>query len=142
MTASNPGGLLEAATGAGSRPSSSPEPGAPGLERTIARLLAGGTYLSIALLAVGLGLMLAAGIDPLSGGPALEPGHLVDDLVALRPAGFIWLGLLVVVATPAARVATSLVGFARGGERPMVAVAALILVVIVASVALAKGLEG
>ena len=54
----------------------------------------------------------------------------------------IWLGLVVVVATPSARVAASLVGYARSGERLMAAVAVLILVVIGASVALAKGLEG
>ncbi|MBA2382420.1 MAG: DUF1634 domain-containing protein, partial [Chloroflexi bacterium] len=64
------------------------------------------------------------------------------DVVALRPAGFLWLGLVAVVATPAARVAASLVGFARRGERTMVVVASLILAVIVISVALAKGLEG
>ncbi len=63
-------------------------------------------------------------------------------MVALRPAGFLWLGLVAVVATPAARVAASLVGFARRGERTMVVVASLILAVIVISVALAKGLEG
>ena len=142
MTASIPGGLSIAATGAGPAPSSSPEPGTPGLERTIARLLTGGTYLSIGLLTIGLGLMLATGIDPLSDGPAFDPARIVPDVLALRPAGFIWLGLLAVVATPAARVATSLVGFARSGERPMVAVAALILFVIAVSVALAKGLEG
>ncbi len=144
MTASTPGGLYGSATGAGTSPSD-PE-GPPidpaALERTIARLLTVGTYVSIGLLVIGLGLMFAAGIDPLSGGPALDPRRLVPDVLALRPAGFLWLGLLAVVATPAARVGASLVGFARAGERPMVAVAGLILVVIAVSVALAKGLEG
>ena len=142
MTASTPGGVSGSATGAGSPPSSSPEPGSPGLERTIARLLTGGTYVSIALLTIGMGFLLAAGVEPLSGGPAFEPAGLVGDLLALRPAGFIWLGVLVVVATPAARVAASLIGFSRAGERPMVVVAGLILIVIAVSVALAKGLEG
>lgn len=141
MTASNPGGLLGSATGAASIPSGSPAPAA-GLERTIARLLTVGTYLSIGLLSIGLLLMLAGGIGPLSGGPAFEPASLVGDIVALRPAGFLWLGLIVMIATPAARVATSLVGFGRTGERPMVVVAALILAVIAISVALATGLEG
>lgn len=144
MTASTPGGLYGSATGAG-HPPSDPEgpPADPApLERVIARLLTVGTQVSIALLAVGLGLMFAAGIDPLSGGPALDPARLVPDVLALQPAGFLWLGLLVVVATPAARVAASLVGFARAGERPMVAVAGLILIVIAVSIALAKGLEG
>ena len=144
MTASTPGGLYGSATGAGT-PSSDLEgpPADPAtLERSIARLLTVGTYISIGLLTIGLGLMFASGIDPLSGGPALDPARLVPDVLALRPAGFLWLGLLVVVATPAARVGASLVGFARAGEQPMVVVAALILVVIAVSVALAKGLEG
>ena len=104
--------------------------------------MTGGTYLSIALLSIGLGLLLAAGVEPLSGGPAFDPASLVGDILALRPAGFIWLGLLVIIATPAARVAVSLIGFARSRERPMVVVAGLILIVIVVSVALATGLEG
>ena len=142
MTASNPGGLTPAATGAAPHTIPTPDPAAPGLERAIARLLTYGTYTAIALLVVGLGLLLAAGIAPLSGGPAFDPGALVGDLVALRPAGFIWLGLLVVVATPAARVLASLVGYVRSGERAMAVVSALILLVIAVSVALAKGLEG
>ena len=106
--------------------------------RSIASLIA---PLSIALLAVGLALMLASGIGPLSGGPAFDPGRMADDLAALRPAGFVWLGLLAVIATPAARVALSLVGFARRGEPAMALVSTLILIVIVVSVALAKALE-
>ena len=144
MTASTPGGLYGSATGAGTS-SSDPEgpPADPAsLERTIARLLTVGTYVSIGLLTIGLGLMLGSGIDPLAGGPALDPARLVPDVLALQPAGFLWLGLLVVVATPAARVGASLVGYARAGERPMVVVAGLILTVIAVSVALAKGLEG
>ena len=142
MTASNPGGLFRSATGAGTPSTSSPEPGTPGLERTIARLLSVGTYVAIALLVVGLALLLATGIRPLSGGPAFDATHVLDDVVRLRPAGFIWLGLLAVIATPSARVVASLVGYARGGERAMVAVAALILVVIIVSVVLATALEG
>ena len=142
MTASNPGGLSGAATGAGRTPASSPEPEPAGLEHRIARLLTVGTDTAVALLVVGLVLLLAAGISPLSGGPAFDPGRIPGDLAALRPAPFIWLGLVVVVATPSARVAASLVGYARRGERLMAGVAVLILVVIGASIALAKGLEG
>ena len=112
------------------------------LERSIARLLTLGTYASVALLAIGFVLMLVTGIAPRSGGPLLDQSALVADLLALRPAGFLWLGLIVVVATPAARVLASLVGYVRRGERAMAIVATLILVVIALSVALARGLEG
>lgn len=140
MTASNPGGLFGSATGAGSARSSQ-EPGAPGLEQSIARLLSVGTYASIGLLVVGVVLMAINGIAPLSGGPAFDLTRLLPDLGALRPAGFLWLGLLAVIATPTARVAASLVGYARGGERAMAIIAALILIVIAASVGLARALE-
>jgi uncharacterized membrane protein len=118
------------------------EPARADLERSIARLLTLGTYASIALLGIGLALMVGSGIGPRSGGPAFDPRVLATDLVALRPSGFLWLGLVAVVATPAARVVASLVGFARRGERAMAVVAALILGVIGLSVALATTLGG
>lgn len=117
-------------------------PSTDDLDRTIARLLTIGTYGSVALLAVGVLLMIATRITPLGGGPRFEPSILVDDLVHLRAQGFIWLGLVCVVATPSARVIASLVGYIRGGERSMATVAVLILVVIGLSVALARGLGG
>jgi uncharacterized membrane protein len=112
------------------------------LEQSIARLLTVGTYAAIALLAIGFALMVATGVSPLSGGPRFDVTAIPGDLLALRPTGFLWLGLLVVVATPAARVLASLVGFAQRGERRMVVVAALILLVIALSVVTAIGLEG
>ena len=113
----------------------------PDLERSIARLLTIGTYLSVGFLVVGVVLMLRSGIAPRSGGPAFDPGRLISDVLALRPAGFIWLGLVAVVATPAARVLASLVGYVRRGERLMAVVAASILAVIALSVTLATVLE-
>jgi uncharacterized membrane protein len=111
------------------------------LERSIARLLTIGTYASVALLFVGVVLMLLSGIAPTSVGPAFDPANILPDILALRPAGFIWLGLVVVVATPAARVLAALIGYAREGDRAMATVAALILVVIALSLMLAKTLE-
>jgi uncharacterized membrane protein len=142
MTASSPGGQGTPATGAGSDATSSQEPGAAALERTIARLLTAGTDASIAYLVGGVALMLINGIAPLSGGPRFDFGRLVPDLVALRPEGLLWLGIVLMVATPASRVAASLVGYARRGERTMAIVAGLILVVIASSVVIASALEG
>ena len=111
------------------------------LERIIARLLTGGTYAAVAILALGTALMLVAGVEPLSGFPAFDLNQIGDDLLHLRPAGFLWLGLVVVVATPASRVVASLVGYLRRGERLMALIAVLILAVIALSVGLARGLE-
>jgi uncharacterized membrane protein len=120
----------------------SADPSDIGLERSIARLLTVGSYLSIALLTAGFGLMLANGIGPLSPGPTPDLAAIPRDLVALRPNGYLWLGLIVVVATPASRVIASLIGYLRRGERRMAIVATLILIVIALSVTLAQRFEG
>jgi uncharacterized membrane protein len=104
------------------------------LEPILARVLQVGTYASIALVLVGTILLLAAGISPLAASPALQVDRLVPDILAARPAGFLWLGILGICATPALRVVSALIGFWRRGERRMVAVAFLILVVVAAGV--------
>lgn len=104
------------------------------LESTIARVLTIGTYASVGLIALGVLAMAAAGIDPLASAPAFDATKIPGDLAALRPAGFLWLGILGVLATPASRVVASLVGFLRTGERLMVGVSVAILIVIAAGV--------
>jgi uncharacterized membrane protein len=111
------------------------------LDRSIARLLTVGTYASVILLGVGTLLLLVAGINPLAGTPPFDPAAVADDVINARAAGFIWLGLIVVIATPAARVIASLIGYLRRGERTMAIVSVLILAVIATSVILAQGLE-
>ena len=108
-----------------------------GLDLAIARLLTLGTYASVALLAAGVVAMAVTGRSPREGGPPLDPFRLVPDLLALRPEGFLWLGLLAVIATPSARVLASLVGYLRRRERAMAIVAAAILGIIFLSVVLA-----
>jgi uncharacterized membrane protein len=104
------------------------------LEHSVARLLTVGTYASIALLAAGVLAMVAAGLSPLEPAPRFDPLRLAADLASLRPEGFLWLGIVLVVATPSARVATSLVGYLRRADRAMAVVSVLILAVIGLSV--------
>jgi uncharacterized membrane protein len=108
------------------------DPAAPadGLESALARVLRIGTYASIALVGIGVVLLIGGGGSPLDTGVPLDLSHLPADLVALRAAGFLWLGILGVVMTPGLRVAGALIGFARRGERTMVVVAVLILFVV------------
>ena len=101
-----------------------------GLEGRVAVVLRLGTYVAVGLIMCGVILMLASGRSPLDPAPAFDPARLLDDLIALQPAGFLWLGLLVVLATPAARVAVSVAGFVRTGEPRMAGMAVLVLVVI------------
>jgi uncharacterized membrane protein len=105
-----------------------------GFERSIGRLLIVVTYVAAVLLLVGVLLMLAGGISPLSGGPPLDVSTLVADLGSLQPAGFLWLGLIAVIATPITRVVAAAIAFGRAGEARMVMVAIAILAVIAVSI--------
>ena len=106
-------------------------PGTDTIERTVARLLIVGTYVSLALLVVGVLLMAIAGRSPLDP-PAhdFDPALLVGDILAGRPDGVLWIGLVVLLATPSARVAASIVGYVRSGERAMAWVGLAILAVV------------
>jgi uncharacterized membrane protein len=103
-------------------------------EGFIGRMLVVMTYVAVSLLIVGVVLLLAAGTSPLSGGPAFRLGDIVADVLALRPEGFIWLGLLVVLSTPIVRVIVAGFGYGRDREWPMVGVAIGILVVIAVAI--------
>ena len=110
-------------------------------ERRLGGLLIGVTYLAVALLGIGVAMLLVAGISPLAGGPPFDPAQLVSSILALEPAGFLWLGILAVIATPLTRVVGAAVGFIGRGERVMAVVSLAILGVIAVSVltALATG---
>lgn len=99
-------------------------------DSTIGRLMVAMTYVAVALLIVGVALMSVHGISPLDGGPAFDPALLWAELRNGAPVGFLWLGLVVVIATPVVRVAVAAVGFAREGQWRMVGVGAGILLVI------------
>jgi len=108
------------------------------LEHRIARILWTGSVASILLLVAGTLLLLAAGGSPVEAGwPAFDPASLVPDLVAGRPAGLLYAGLVIAIATPLLRVAAGLVAFARVGDVRMVAVNAAVLVVVGVAVAVA-----
>lgn len=104
---------------------------APGsLEVALAHVLQLGTCASIGLVAIGSVLLVASGTSPTSGGPPLLLPDIASDVLALRPSGFLWLGIIGVLATPALRVMRALLGFWRRGERSMSWVAVLVLGVI------------
>lgn len=114
------------------------------IEATISRLLVAGTYLAIALVLVGVVGMLLGGVDPLARGerPAFDLGGIPAAIVALRPEGFLWLGLVAVLALPVGRVIVAGVGFLAARDRRLALVSLAVLLVITASVVAALGLEG
>ncbi|MEP6640101.1 MAG: DUF1634 domain-containing protein [Chloroflexota bacterium] len=99
-------------------------------EGRIGRLLVGVTYVSVGLLVIGVVLMVALGIAPLAGGPPLDLATLGGQLVGPEPAGYLWLGLLAVIAGPIGRVIVAGLAFARDGDRLMAGLALGILAVI------------
>jgi uncharacterized membrane protein len=107
----------------------------PAFERSLGRLLIALTYVAVVLLAIGVLLMIGSGISPLSGGPRFDAARLPADLATAAPAGFLWLGLLAIIAAPISRVVAAAVGYARIGDRAMVGVALAILIVIALSIA-------
>lgn len=113
------------------------------LERAVGRIVMAGTYASVALLALGVAAMAAAGRSPLDEPfPPLDLARLPGDLASGRVEGFLWLGLIAAIATPAMRVAAALVGYVARRELAMAAISVTILGVIVFSVVLATGLGG
>jgi uncharacterized membrane protein len=106
-------------------------------EFRIGRLMIAMTYTSVVVLVVGVALMVAAGISPLSGGPAFDASQLLAELTAVSPVGFLWLGLVIVIATPIVRVIGAAISYGLADQWSMVAIALGILVVIVAGVAIA-----
>jgi uncharacterized membrane protein len=101
------------------------------IDARIARILAVGTRIAVALLAIGSVLLVAGGTSPLAGGwPPLHVASLPADLLALQPAAYLWLGLIATIATPLLRVAASTWSFGRMGEWRMAALGAAVLVVI------------
>lgn len=113
------------------------------VENVIARLLLGGSMAGIALLSIGVVLMAVTGISPeATAFPPFDPGTIVLDMVALRPEGFLWAGLVVLIATPIVRVVGEFITFIVRGDRVLALVAVAILGVIALSVAAALVLEG
>jgi uncharacterized membrane protein len=110
-------------------------------ERTIGRLLMVFTYVSVGLLAVGVVLTMTGGISPLSDGPDLDLGTLATRIAALDPGGFLWLGLLAVIAAPIGRVIVAAVAYVRDADWLMVAVSIAILLVITIGIASATVLS-
>jgi uncharacterized membrane protein len=112
------------------------------VELVIARLLLAGTVAGVGLLAAGVALMIANGVDPESATfPAFDPGTIVADLAAFRPEGYLWAGIVILIATPIVRVGGELVTFAVRGDRAMAMVAVATLGVVALSV-VAAGIVG
>ena len=92
--------------------------------------------ISTTLLLTGLGLDLVLGREV----PTIIPGFM-DVFVrvgALRPSGFLALGLLVLIATPVLRVISSIIMFIYERDWRYAGITFLVFMVVVVSVILGK----
>ncbi len=99
-----------------------------------------GTYLAVGLILVGVLGMVASGIDPMTHPPvaAFDLATVPGDIGALRPAGFIWAGILVVMALPIGRVVVAGAGFFAAGERRLALISVLVVLVVGLSIVAAS----
>jgi uncharacterized membrane protein len=111
------------------------------VERAIAALLREGVRVAATFVLAGGAMYLArhGAEQPHFGVFRGEPTDLrtvrgiVGDAVSLRGRGVIQLGLLLLIATPVARVALSLVAFAMQADWTYVAVTTIVILILVAS---------
>jgi uncharacterized membrane protein len=100
-------------------------------ERMFGRVGAVGLVIVVGLLVTG-GVLALVGRGP-SLPTALEVSDLPRSLAELEPAGFLGLGLLVLLATPVIRVAALMIGFARAKSWVFSLMSALVLALIALS---------
>ncbi len=111
------------------------------MERVIGGLLRAGVFVSFVLVSAGVAIYLVghAGDQPgfhvFRGEPRDLRGiaGIAREAFAMKGAGLIQLGLLVLVATPVARVAFSVIGFVSQRDRTYVAVTLLVLSILLVS---------
>ena len=96
-----------------------------------------GLIISTALMLAGIGLALFYQRDL----PTVVPdiGDVVGRVLAVRPSGFLALGLLVLIATPILRVVGSIGAFVYERDWRFAGVTALVLVVLIVSLLLGRG---
>lgn len=111
------------------------------LERKMGSILRIGVGLAAALVAAGGTLYLVHGRGQAAdygrfrglAPELLRPASVLRAAIELRPLALIQLGLLLLILTPIARVAFSVLAFAKQGDRLFVVLALLVLVILLLS---------
>ena len=96
-----------------------------------------GLAISTTLMLVGIGLALFAQRDLPIAVPDL--GEVLARVAALRPSGFLALGLLVLIATPILRVVGSIIAFLYERDWRYAGITMVVLLVLGVSLLLSKG---
>ncbi len=100
--------------------------------RLIYHILRGGVLVSVAVLLFGF-VLVGIKNSPLPD-RSLPPRSLVPQLVQFTPAGYLSLGVLLLIFTPVARVFLSVLSFAEDRDRTYVLMTVIVLVNLLISV--------
>lgn len=111
------------------------------IERLVSVLLRTGVLIAASVvLAGGIYFLLGHGAEPVKyktfvGQPSIDrhADQIIRGAFSGRARSIIQLGILLLISTPIARVAVSLVGFAREGNRKYVLITAIVLAVLLYS---------
>ncbi len=110
----------------------------------VSTVLIVGVSLAAILIAAGfLGSLVVGWEGSLVGAPdgthaTTDFGALLGDLAAVRPVGLAQAGLVVLVATPVARVAASVVGFVLEDDHLYAAITLVVLAILLTSLLLLR----
>jgi uncharacterized membrane protein len=107
------------------------------LNAVVHRVLIIGLIISTALMLAGVGLALFSQRDLPTAVPDI--GGIVNRVIALRPSGFLALGLLVLIATPILRVIGSIGAFVYERDWRFASITTLVLGVLILSLVLGRG---
>lgn len=101
--------------------------------RVVQPILRWGMILSLSLMILGLALGAVEGTGATD---VLPLGRIPAGLAELDPLAFLTLGLVLLIATPLARVVAALIVFLREGDRKFVLISAVVLFAVAAAVLL------
>jgi uncharacterized membrane protein len=107
------------------------------LNQVVHQMLVVGLAISTALMLMGVALDLVLRRDPPTSVPGF--GDVFNRVVALRPSGFLDLGLLMLIATPILRVIGSIIAFLYERDWRYVAITCLVLGIVMLSLVLGSG---
>lgn len=95
------------------------------INRLIYHILRGGVVVSVSFILFGFVLRALGGPD--IPGYSIPPRSLGTELLRFTPAGYLNLGVLLMIFTPLARVVLSLLSFAEERDRTYVLMTAIVL---------------
>jgi uncharacterized membrane protein len=108
------------------------------LRRWISRVLLSGTVVAVAIIALGvaIGVVGGEGLEIATGS-----GGVLSEIAAGKPGSIVLLGIVVLTLTPVAQLTVAALAFGTAGERRYLLITLAVLALLLASLAIAAGLN-